>query len=101
MARRDVRLNGPGDCVVLVRDHDEDRAGFDWEGDDGGASLDLGLAAAPRDRHLSRGRFRWSSRGRGQRNRVHRAHPKSGPSWGPYPSRQGLEGYLSLPVSKF
>ena len=37
--------------------------------------------------------------GRGQRNRVHRAHPKSGPSWGPYPFCQGLEGYLSL--SKF
>ena len=37
--------------------------------------------------------------GRGQRNRLHRAHPKSGPSWGPYPSRQGLEGYLARRAS--
>ena len=60
MARRVVRLNGPGDVCGPRRDHDED---LTENGDDGGASLDLGVAAAPRDEHLPRGRFRWRSRG--------------------------------------
>ena len=73
MARRVVRLNGPGDVCGPRRDHDED---LTENGDDGGASLDLGVAAAPRDEHLPRGRFRWRSRGPRSAKSPRRARPR-------------------------